>query len=219
MDLKSLLNSDPIDLLGKWNDQLADLAERMNVDSLVLYIAAGVLAVLVGLAGMHLAKLFCMVGLGGVGYLIGVELFGYLQSNVDVLTKWPDFLSYIFGIVIALVFCVFGWKKCLYVMYATFALLGYSLVIQYATKNVLLAVGGAVLLAMIASFIMKVAFIALTSAVGGFAMVSILGAIWSDVSILQLGFDNNAIWVAVGAAVVMMIVQLITTRHYSLVKR
>lgn len=219
MDLKALIHSDFIDLLAKWNDKLADLAGRMSVDSLVLYIGAGVLAVLVGFAGMHLAKLLCMMGLGGVGYMIGVELFGYLQSNVNALAKWPDFLSYIFGLVIALIFCVFGWKKCLYVMYAAFALLGYHLVTQYLTQNMLLAIGGAILLPMIAAFIMRVAFIALTSAAGGFALVSILSAIWSNVSVLQLGFNNNAIWIAVGAAVVMMIVQLITTRHYSLVKR
>ena len=94
MGLNHFLSNDPMKLLGMLNDQLADLASRMHVNALVLYIAAGVVAALVGLAGMHLAKMFCMLGLGGIGYFVGVELFQYLVAEVSALSKMPSYLSY-----------------------------------------------------------------------------------------------------------------------------
>ena len=218
MGLNHFLSNDPMKLLGMLNDQLADLASRMHVNALVLYIAAGVVAALVGLAGMHLAKMFCMLGLGGIGYFVGVELFQYLVAEVSALSKMPSYLSYVFGAVIAIVFFVFGWKKCLHAMFALFAVLGYVLVIHYVDDNAWLALGGAVLLAMISTLCMKVAFIAFTSAVGGFTLVSVLGAAWPKISFLQLGDRKSALWVALGVAIVMMVFQLLTTRRYRVVE-
>lgn len=219
MGLKNFLNHNPMELLEMLNDRLADLASRMGINSIVLYIAAGVIAALVGLAGMHLAKVFCMFGLGGIGYLVGVELFDFLVAEVSGLSKMPDFLSYVFGAVIAIVFFAFGWKRCLHVMFAVFAFVGYALVIHYVDDNYLLALGGAILLAMLATLCVKVAFIALTSAVGGFTLISLLGAMIPKASLLQLGDNKNAIWIALAAAVVMMLFQLLTTRRYSVTER
>ena len=79
--------------------------------------------------------------------------------------------------------------------------------------------GGFVLLAMLASLIFKVAFIALTSAIGGFCLTGLLGVMLPDVQYLQLGSEPIAVWVATGVAVVMLLFQLLTTMHYSFSKK
>ena len=219
MGLQNFLNHKPLELFEMLNDNLTELAAKMHVRALVLYILAAVAAALIGFVGMRMAKALSMVGVGAIGYLVGVELFNWMQGNVKGLAEMPEFLAYIFGGVLAIVFFILGWKKCLLAIFVMFGLVGYNLVVSYVPDaNVWLAIGGFILLAMIAALILKVAFIALTSAVGGFALAGLMGMMLPDVSWLQLGTEQNAIWVAVGVSVVMMIVQFSTTIHYSLTR-
>ncbi len=218
MNLLELLKNGFIDFLTKMTDYLETLAGNIGLKPLALYIAVAVIAGLIGLWGLHMAKLFSMVGMGGIGYVIGVELFHYLKANAPLLSKMPEAIGYVIGIVLAVLFLVFGWKKCLYVIFTLFAMVGYSLVIKFVSDNAWIAIGGAVVLAMLASFVMKLAFILLTGAAGGFALTAFLGAIYSNVAVLQLGSNKTAIWVAVGISAVMVIFQLCTTRHYNIVK-
>lgn len=219
MGLQNFLNHKPLELLEILNDRLTDLAAKMHVRVLLLYILAAVTAVLIGFVGMRMAKALSMVGMGAIGYLVGVELFNWMLGNIKGLSEMPEFLSYVFGGIFTVIFFVFGWKKCLPAIFVVFGLVGYLLVISYVPDaNVWLAIGGFILMAMIGSLLLKVAFIALTGAIGGFTLVSLMGAMLPDVSWLQLGTDKSALWVAVGVSVVMMIVQFSTTVHYKLTK-
>lgn len=220
MGLQNFLNHKPLELVDMLTDNLAELAAKMHVQEMVLYILAAVSAVLIGFVGLHMVKALSMISLGAIGYLVGVELFHWMQTGIKGLDAMPDFLVYVFGAVLAILFFIFGWKKCLPAMFVLFGLVGYNLVVSYVPNaNVWLGIGGFVLLAMLASLIFKVAFIALTSAIGGFCLTGLLGVMLPDVQYLQLGSEPIAVWVATGVAVVMLLFQLLTTMHYSFSKK
>ena len=202
-------------LLGNWNDRLADIASRLQLKAVVLYIAAAVLAALIGLAGLHLAKLLSTLGMTGLGYVLGIELFHFLKSNAPLLSKMPNWLSYVVGVCIALLFLFLSWKRVLHVIFSLFVLFGYMIVASFVQGNALLALGGGILLALLATFVLKLMFILLTSVVGGMVLTSLLGAIWTKASFLQLGTHKAAVWVALGVALLFFLIQLVTTRHYN----
>lgn len=210
----NIKNLDFIALLDKWNGQLADIASQLHINAVILYIAAAVLAALIGLAGMHLAKLLSTLGMTGMGYILGIELFQFLKSNAPLLAKMPNWLSYVFGLAIALLFLLLAWKRVLHVIFSLFVVCGAMIVVNYVNENLLLALGGGILLALLATFMFKFMFILLTSVVGGMMLIDIFGEIWTKISFFQLGTNKVAIWVALGFALFFFLIQLATTRHY-----
>jgi hypothetical protein len=209
-----LKNVNFIGLLEKWNDQLADIALHLHLKAVIFYIAAAVIAVLIGLAGMHLAKMLSTLGMTGFGYVLGIELFHFLKLNAPLLAKMPNWLSYVFGLAIAAFFLFLSWKRVLHVIFSLFVVVGYIFVANYVHENVLLALGGGILIALLATFMLKFMFILLTSVAGGMMLTSLLGEIWPKFSFLQLGTNKVALWVALGVALIFFLIQLATTRDY-----
>ncbi len=212
--VQAFLKMDFIALLNTLNDKLAELASRLHIKALILYIAMAVIAALIGLAGLHLAKLLATIGMTGFGYVLGVELLNFLKADVAWFAKWPGWTAAVFGIVFALVFLLLSWKRVLHVIFSLFVVIGYLLVMHYVHDNMLLALGAGILLALLTTFIVKFAFIIFTSLAGGFMLTSLLGAIWTKAAILQLGVNKAAVWVALGISLLFFLIQLLTTRHY-----
>lgn len=218
MNLTSLLQMDVIALLQKVNSEFAELAAKLNMNSLILYISAAVLALIVGFAGMHLVKVLTSFGVAGIGFMAGEWIFEHLK--VELALSWmqniPDALAHVLGIVLAIVLFILAWKRCLNVLFGVFAVLGFVAINFYAPGEYAIAVVGALLVGLVAVSIVKLAFIALTSVIGGFVAVSVLGGAWPTVSVLQIGTNAVALWIAVGLSVSCFVVQLISTRNYYL---
>ena len=218
MNMNALTELDLIGLLQKLDAGLTGLAERMHMSAIIFYAAAAVVALIIGIAGMHLAKILSSFTLAGIGFLGGSALFGYLKGDLALswLAKIPDGFAYILGLIVAIVFFILGWKKCLHVIFGIFTILGYVVMNFYVPGKLLLAIGAAVLLGMIAISLVRLAFAALTSFVGGFVLISMVSAIWPAVAVFQLGSHVAAAWIAAGVSVVLFVVQMITTRRYFL---
>lgn len=216
MNFQELLNLDVLSILDKLNGSLTDLASKMHITPIIFYVATAVLALIIGLAGMHLAKVLMSFTAAGIGFACGAALFSYLK--VDLALSWmakiPDGFGYVLGLVIAIVLFIFGWKKCLNVIFLLFALVGFIVMNFYVPNHALLCVGGALLIGMIAMCIVRVAFVALTAAVAGFVLVNCIGEIWTGATWFLLGTGAIPFWVAVGLGAVCFIIQLVTTRNY-----
>lgn len=213
MMFQDFFNYDVYELLDQLNGKVADLAKSVHLKAFLLYIAGAVLAVLFGFFGYKLVRFILGLGLGSLGYCVGIELFHYLQTNVEFIKDAPAWTAYVLGGFLALVFLTFGFAKFPYAVFTAFAFVGYYLITHYVSDNVLLGIGGALLLALISSAIVRTAFILLTSAAGGFIGVSFFSAIFPEVEFLKFGTSVAALLIACGAALIFFAVQLATARR------
>ncbi|MBQ9785373.1 MAG: hypothetical protein IJW29_07715 [Clostridia bacterium] len=196
-DIFSLLQS-----LGKW---IGEGAEWLKIAPAILYWVGFAVAIAVGLSCYKLMRLWLGL-LGAVaGYYItgnGLMLFN-AQSEKDVPLLWV----YVIAIAVALGLFVLAFKSPTYVFYTVMAVAGFSVTYFY-TQNVLLALLGALVLALICAFLMRVAFIVVSSLVGGTIAVSLLGLLFPRVDALQLEAGNwTAIGVVVGVSLVFAVFQ------------
>ncbi len=219
MNAQTFLSFDIRGMLTGIVESLSVLSARLGLKPFVLLIAASVLALLVGVAGMHLAKVLASTGCAIVGYFSGVILMKWI-STFEIFSKLPAFLSYVIGAVVAVLLFFFGWKRCLHAIFIVFFVVGCALVKTFVpVDSVMLCLCGGLIVSMLSTFMVKIAFSALTSFLGGFAILCFLGEMLPKVKYLQLMEANRvAIWLAVGVSVVFFIFQLITTRKYALVK-
>ena len=209
-----MLSKNFFELFQELTNLFATWAKDLKVKANAMFILGIVLAVVVGIVGYHLIKLLMGVALGTVGYFAGTALFTYLRESFEVFEKVPDWVSYVFGGVVALLLMILGFARFRYAVFVAYAAIGYYLVYYYISEELVMTLAGALIFALIASICVRFFSILLTSAIGGFAGVSFLGAILPKVSALQIGttFDvkNVAFWIAVGASLLFVIVQYLT---------
>ncbi len=199
-----------IELLREMIAKTSTLAHKMSVTEKSMFIAGAVAALLIGVLGYRLIKPIMGILIGLVGYFAGVELFSYLQAHAAVIAKAPGWIAYVMGGILALMFMSLGFSKFSYAMFAMFALVGYNFTAYYLPGRTLLAIAGAVVLALLSTLFVRFSFIVISSAIGGFAGVMYLGTLLPKVKFLQLGNHKAAIWVAIGVAVVFFMVQYAT---------
>ncbi len=215
MNLASIMKLDLYGLLDKTNEWLVELAEKVHIKSMLLFITMAVCAGLIGLAGYHLIKVISTLSVTGIGYIVGMELFNVMKADLSWFSKVPNWVGYLFGVILAAGFLIIGWRRSLHVLFAMFALFGYQLVYQYVFANALLALGGGLLVALLATFLLRLMVILMTSYAGGVLLISALSGIWPNLNFINLGGSRVAIWLAVALAVFFGIIQWITTRRYA----
>ena len=209
MDMFNLQNMDIVTVLSSLNDQITKWAEQLTVPAIAFYIAGIALAVIVGFFSFKLIKLLLGAGMAAVGYYIGGYGFFYIADLFKL--ELPDFAAYIAGGVIALLFFILAFKKFSHAMFVLMGIIGY-VVTSFYVDNLFLEIGGAILLAFLSMFFIRLAFILLTSVPAGLLVVSFLSQILPDVAVLNLSEGWIGLAIAGGVALVFTVVQLIITR-------
>ena len=216
--ISDLMHTGTGDLLAKINEGIEKLADKTQMNTTVFYILAIAVAVVLGLWAMRLIKPISALLLGGIGYLAGTELFGFLTEKVGFMEKCPDWVKYVIGGLLALILAVLAWKKCLHAVLVLYAIAGYYFASYYFANNVLVGIAGALLLTLLAAFVVRFAFILATSAGSAYLFVLALGKLLPKVSFLQLaGADRTVPLCVFGTvAIVLFLIQCETTRSYEL---
>ena len=197
-------------LLSEMIKRTTDLAQKVDVSKRSMFIAGAVLAVIIGMLGYRLIKVFMGISIGLVGFFAGMELASYLRETVSAIAKMPNWIGYAIGGVLALVFMTLGFSKFSYAMFAMFALVGYNFANYYLPHRPLLAIAGAVVLALLSTLFVRFSFVLISSAVGGFAGVMYLGKVLPKLAFLQLGREKTALFVAIGISVFFFLFQYLT---------
>ena len=215
--ISDLMHTGTGDLLAKINEGIEKLADKTQMNTTVFYILAIAVAVVLGLWAMRLIKPISALLLGGIGYLAGTELFGFLTEKVGFMEKCPDWVKYVIGGLLALILAVLAWKKCLHAVLVAYAVMGYYLAINCIVDNVWVGIAGALLLALIAACVVRFAFILAFSTASAYVLVLSLGKLLPKVEWLQLTDTKNiaAIVLFAVVAVVLTLIQRETTRSYS----
>lgn len=186
------------------------IAEKFGVATISMLIVGAVLALILGLFGYRLIKLFMGIGIGLVGYFAGLVLFSYLQETVSMFSMLPSWIAYILGAVLALIFMILGFSRFSYAMFAMFALAGYYFTDLYLPNHLLLAIAGAAVVALLSVLLVRFSFIVVSSAIGGFVAMVYASAIFPNVGILQLGERKAALWITIGVSVFFVLFQYVT---------
>ena len=209
-----LTNTDLFALLTKLTDGLTAGAEGFGIPPMVFYIIGLVAALGIGVFGYKLIKLLTAAVAAVVGYyFVGAELFFLVEGwlNLDL----PQWVPYIPAAIFGALFFLLAFKKFSYAFYTVMALVGFVLGYFY-TKSITLAIGGAILLALLCMFILRVSFILLTSVSAAFVSVAMVSALVPSLELLKLSYTN---WIGLaivgGVALVLIALQLIITRKSS----
>ncbi len=209
-----LTNTDLFGLLAKLTDGLTQGAEGLGISPMVFYIVGLVAALGIGVFGYKLIKLLTAAIAAVIGYyFVGAELYFWLSATLNL--DLPTWVPYIPAAIFGALFFLMAFKKFSYAFYTVMALLGFVLTYFYTT-NIVLAVGGALLLALLSMFILRVSFILLTSVSAAFVGVSMVSAMVPSLELLKLSYTNWIGLAIVGViALVMIAVQLIITHKDS----
>lgn len=203
-------SKDLFQVLKAMNGVLADAAESIGLPTFVLFAVGLAAATVAGFFGYKLIKLLMGVCLGGVGYFVGVALFELWGETAEWLPEWG---CYICGAVFAVAFFCLAFAKFSYVVYSAFALAGYCTVMFYF-ENAVLAVGFAIVLAMVSVSWIRTAFVLASSFVSGVLCVAFLSELLPKVELLQLGEGAwFALCLGVALAALFAVVQFVTNRH------
>lgn len=203
------------ELLQKLMEQTAQIADRLNTSHNAMFVAGIVLALVIGLLGYRLIKPIMGIFIGLVGYFAGTDLFGYLQETSSVISKAPAWNGYIVGAVAALLFMALGFSKFSYAMFALYALISFNFISRYLPGHLVIAIAGAIVIALLSTLVIRFSFILISSAIGGFATVMYLGTLLPKISFLRLGEQKAAFWVAFGISVFFLIFQYATRSRKS----
>lgn len=210
--IEEATSMDVLEVLNKVNDLLVRGAEKVKIPHVAMFLIAAVLAVVIGVMGYRLMRPAVAILLGLFGLAVGVELIEALPK----LPTWvPEWTPWIVGILVAAAFFFMGYFRPQSSLAAISALAGYFLVSFY-TDNVVLAWGGAILLALITAHLVRSSLIWITGIASGFFTVSFLSRVFPKVEQLQIGYDNWIGFVIVGVAVIFYVfVQYVMNRHRS----
>lgn len=204
------MGRDVFAVLSDINSGISSFAGKVHLPSLVTFLIGVVLAVFLGVCGYRFIKLFMSLSFGAIGYCIGVELTAFVNSKLTnyVLLSW---MQYVIGAVVALLFLALAFRKFSYVMFAEIALVGISTGLFYTDGNKLLALGTGLLLALISVYLVRWVFIAVSSVIGAFLAVDFLSQV-IDVAFLKLDTSFVALFIALGVALVFIVIQLVSTQ-------
>ena len=210
--IEEATSMDVLEVLNKVNDLLVRGAEKVKIPQVAMFLIAAVLAVVIGVMGYRLMRPAVAILLGLFGLAVGVELIEALPK----LPTWvPEWTPWIVGILVAAAFFFMGYFRPQSSLAAISALAGYFLVSFY-TDNVVLAWGGAILLALITAHLVRSSLIWITGIASGFFTISFLSCVFPKVEQLQIGYDNWIGFVIVGVAVIFYVfVQYVMNRHRS----
>ncbi|MBQ8431851.1 MAG: hypothetical protein IJX28_03100 [Clostridia bacterium] len=190
-------------------DVIDGSAAYLGISATVLYIVGIVCAVLIGVLAYRLVKLFLALLGGGLGYLIGTQLFWEVRTEA-----MPEWLAYVFGGVVALAFLWLTFGRASYLWFGIMAVVGFCAVRFWLTEDLWIGVGGGFLLAILSMRFFRL-FYMLTTGLGcGFLAAGCLAAVLPEVAVLQPASDNVGYFaISLGAAAVFCLAQYLLHRR------
>ena len=203
----------PVQILDRGVEKLESLSARMGIYAMAAFIAVLVWFVVLGLAGMHLIKLFTSVGACGAGLYLGCVAFALLKARVPKMSVLPDFLAYVAGLLCLLLFFYLAWRMCVPLVYLLLGAGGFAAVYVLAGNWLVgVLVGLALMVAAHYCFVLSV--ILTTSVVAGVGSTVMLAQLFPKVASLQNLTDKNGILIALGITAFFVLVQWISTPNY-----
>ena len=201
-------------VMGDVVNSLKEIAFDINIAEGAVFVAAILFALTAGVFGYRLLKFICAVGFAAVGYVVGSAIFDFLllQEGMETL---PAFLTYVIGAVLALLFFFAGFKKFHFVLFSAAYTVGYSFVWGFFGDR-MVALGGALLLAILCVTIVRISVVLLSSLTGSLVAVTLIGAMLpADVTMMQMQSENDfALVLALGLTLIFALVQFLFSRYY-----
>lgn len=133
------------------------VSEILHLPVNVVLIVGLVLAILCGLFAYRFVKAFLALIAADFGFFVGAQIFFAVRTET-----MPDWVSYLFGLVIAVAFFWLAYGRASYVWYVVVAMLGYCVTRFYLLDNLWIALGGAFVLAMLSIAFFRVVYITVT---------------------------------------------------------
>ncbi len=204
----SLLNGLNEDVIAVW-------AEQLKLGRTLALILCAVIALVLGFLAYKYIKLFVSVGTAVMGFFLGRRLFEAVRAD----WMW-DWMIWVFAALCALVLFALALRRSTYVCYTAMLLLGYCLVRFYLVDQFWVALGGALLLALVTVSYFRTMFILTSSFTCGILTCSFLFALLPDVKILEyqlfvLESGNLIFWLlALVLTLVFATVQFLINRRH-----
>ena len=189
-------------------EKLAAVAGIIKLPTIAVFVAGAILALLVGALGYKYIKLISTVCFAVAGYGIGEALF----RNAQNVFSWqlPDFASKIAGVVLMLVLAFLAFKKIAYALFGVAGAAGFVAMYLFVPNYIVAAAVG-VVVAMVAMYFVRWAFVIITSCAAGAVLMAILSAMVPSVGILQLSGVVGKV-LAILAAIIFVSVQITSTK-------
>ena len=213
MVLQTIAQTPPFELIHRAIERLDITATKLGIPSLAIYIAVIAWFALMGLAGLHLAKLYTSVGVASVGFYVGSVIFAMLAEKYAVIAIFPHFTGYIIGLILAFALFALGWKFCVPAIYLCIGAAGFYLLYS-SFQNLLVGILVGVACMVVVHFCLSFSFLTATSCLAGLGVTALLGAALPQISWLQLGLQSPAILIAIGISALFAAFQWITTKTY-----
>ena len=198
--------------VGTTVDSVGAIAEKWNVAPMLFFILGAILALTVALFGYRIVKVLCAVSVATFGFGVGSELFVFLTTKFS-LDFLPEFLTYVLAAIVAALFFFLGYKKFNYALFGMAFIMSVD-IFMALTGNVTLAMGGALVAALVCVFIIRVVSVLFTAFAGSFLAVAFIGQVLTNVTFLQFATNDLAVIIAAGVGVVCTLVQFIFSRYY-----
>ena len=203
-------SKDIFQVLTDLNERLSAWATQLDIGAWVFFLVGLLATFAVGFFGYKLIKLILALGFGYIGYFVGVALTDVLTDRFEWLPEWS---CYIFGALVAILFLCMAFAKFSYALFSVFAFAGYCVTMFYFDNQVL-AVGGAIVLAVLSVTLIRTVFILATSFGCGMLSVSFLAQLLPKVELLQMGEGKwFALCLALGLTAVFAVVQFVINRR------
>ena len=189
-------------------EKLAYVAGIIKLPTSAVFVAGAILALLVGAIGYKYLKFISTVCFAVAGYGIGEALF----RNAQNAFAWqlPDFASKIAGVVLMLVLAFLAFKKIAYALFGVAGAAGFVAMYLFVPNYIVAAAVG-VVVAMVAMYFVRWAFVIITSCAAGAVLMAILSAMAPTVGILQLSGVVGKV-LAILAALIFVSVQITSTK-------
>ena len=201
-------------VMGDLVASLKEIAVDINIAEGAVFVAAILFALTAGVFGYRLLKFICAAGFAAVGYVVGSALFDFLLLQ-EGMADLPPFLTYVIGGVVAVLFFVLGFFRFRFVLFAAAYTIGYNFIWGFFGDR-MLALGGALLLAILCVIIVRVSVILLSSFLGSFVAVTLIGQMMpADVTMIQIQSENDfAFILALGVGLIFALLQFLFARFY-----
>lgn len=207
--LKNIISKDIFQLLTDLGGNISKWSDLSKIPELVFGIVGIVLALLIGFVGYKLIRPTVSLLVAYAGLIVGDQLFRVLDAH---LVNMPDWASWIFAAWIALVFAALAFARASYVWAILAGAGGYCTVLFYI-DNVILALGGAFLVAIIVSYLVRTSYVLFSGITAGLLTVKFLFIIFPKATVFDLGIDEPMSLILAGCiALIFILTQFATNR-------
>ncbi len=192
-------------------EKLSYLATVTKLPAMVWFVATAIVAILVGTLGYKYIKLISTVCFAVAGYGIGEALFRTAQANFG----WnvPDFARIIAGVALLILLGILAYKKIAYALFGVACFAGF--VFMYLLfPNYIVAIAVGAVVAMIAMYFVRYAFVLITAFSAGFVLMAMISAMAPAVKLLQVSGVVGKV-LAVVAALIFVSIQFTGTKKES----